>query len=78
MLRKLLMAAVLLGSCAARPQPVPPQPKSQAPVKLYIVPKLIGPQPGEIIIRSGPVWHPPEAARSHDPFVWAKDNRSIA
>jgi hypothetical protein len=48
------------------------------PVKLYIVPKTLRPQPGEVIIRSGPVWHAPEEGRSHDPFAWAKDQRSIA
>ena len=65
-------ALIAISLAAARPQPPPP------PVKLYIVPKMVPPQPGEVIIRSGPVWHAPEEGRSRDPFAWAKDQRSIA
>lgn len=49
-----------------------------APATIYIVPKPVSIQPGDIIIRSGPVWHGPEDYQSRDPFEWAKDNRSIA
>lgn len=55
-----------------------PRPKPAPPVKLYIYPKLIYPQPGEVIIKHGPVVHLPEDGQSRNPFEWAKDNRSIA
>lgn len=75
MLRSLFAIPLL----AASPAPVKQQPKPQEPVKLYIYPKAILPmQPGEVIIRTGPRWHAPEDGRSHDPFYWAQDQRSIA